>query len=133
MKGGRSRPLRSTSFPLSPRVLAPSCLVLNIAIQTWMRLELPEGAILVDRLDIAIIFRHTLLRCPDDSPSCEGGCCRFSTKPFADDVVLSDIRQAVERSRCALRREAELQALRACHAYLAAANRRSWRSSFPAC
>jgi FixJ family two-component response regulator len=40
------------------------------------------------------------------------------TKPFRDDVLLSAIRQAIERSRIALDHEAELRELRDCYASL---------------
>ena len=42
----------------------------------------------------------------------------FLTKPFKDDVLLSAIRGAIERSRTALRQESELRVLRDCHASL---------------
>ena len=40
------------------------------------------------------------------------------TKPFGDDVLLSAIRHAIERSHIALRHEAEMRALRDCYASL---------------
>ena len=40
------------------------------------------------------------------------------TKPFGDDVLLSAIRHAIERSRIALAHEAEMRALRDRHASL---------------
>jgi FixJ family two-component response regulator len=40
------------------------------------------------------------------------------TKPFGDDVLLSAIRHAIERSRTALGNEAEMRALRDCYASL---------------
>ena len=42
----------------------------------------------------------------------KGGAVEFLTKPFGDDVLLSAIRQAIERSRAALGHEAEMRALR---------------------
>jgi len=42
----------------------------------------------------------------------------FLTKPFGDNVLLSAIRNALERSRTALAREAEMLVLRDCYASL---------------
>ena len=42
----------------------------------------------------------------------------FLTKPFDDDVLLTAIRHAIERSSAALGREAEIQGLRECYASL---------------
>jgi RNA polymerase sigma factor (sigma-70 family) len=48
----------------------------------------------------------------------KAGAVEFLTKPFAADVLVSAIRNAVERSHAALEQEAEIQRLRDCHASL---------------
>src|SRR5260370_42120304 len=48
----------------------------------------------------------------------KGGGVEFLTKPFADDVLLSAIQHAIERSRTALDQEEEIRALRDCYASL---------------
>ena len=66
--------------------------------------------------------RSSLLRVHGDIPmsvqAMKAGAVEFLTKPFGDDVLLSAIRNAIERSQATLGREAEIRALRDCYASL---------------
>ena len=48
----------------------------------------------------------------------KAGAIEFLTKPFGDDVLLSAIRNAIQRSQATLGREAEIRTLRDCYASL---------------
>ena len=104
-------------FLARPRVLVPSCLVLDVALPGLNGLEL-QKRIAVDRSDMPIIFITGYGDVPMTVQAMKAGAVEFLTKPFSDDVLVSAIRHAIERSRTALRYEAEIRALRDCHASL---------------
>ena len=104
-------------FLARPRVLAPSCLVLDVALPDLNGLDL-QKRIAVDRIDMPIIFITGYGDVPMTVQAMKGGAVEFLMKPFGDDVLLSAIRNAIERSRTALGHEAEIQALRDRHASL---------------
>jgi FixJ family two-component response regulator len=91
--------------------------VLDVALPGLNGLEL-QKRIVSERTDIPIIFITGYGDVPMTVQAMKGGAVEFLTKPFADDVLLSAIRSAIERSRAALRDEAEILALRDCHASL---------------
>ena len=104
-------------FLFSPRVLAPSCLVLDVSLPGLNGLEL-QKRIAGDRSDMPIIFITGHGDVPMTVQAMKAGAVEFLTKPFGDDVLLSAIRHAIERSRTALGHEAEIRALRDCYALL---------------
>ncbi len=104
-------------FLSSPRVVAPSCLILDVALPDLNGLDL-QKRVAADRLGIPIIFITGYGDVPTTVQAMKAGAVEFLTKPFADDALLSAIQQAIERSRSALGHEAELQALRECYASL---------------
>ena len=103
-------------FLARPRVHGPSCLVLDVTLPGLNGLDLQKR--LIDRTDMPIIFITGYGDVPMTVQAMKAGAVEFLTKPFSDDVLLNAIRQAIERSRTALAREAELRALRDCYASL---------------
>src|SRR5262245_28893508 len=104
------------SFLERSRIDGPSCLVLDLALPNLTGLDLQKR--IVDRSDMPIIFITGYGDVPTTVQAMKAGAAEFLTKPFGDDVLLTAIGQAIERSRIALTHEAELRALRACHASL---------------
>jgi FixJ family two-component response regulator len=104
-------------FLLRPPVLAPSCLVLDVTLPDLNGLDL-QKRVAVDRVDMPIIFITGYGDVPMTVQAMKAGAVEFLTKPFGDDVLLSAIRHAIERSRTALRQEAEIRGLRDCYASL---------------
>ena len=98
-------------FLARPRVLAPSCLVLDVTLPDLNGLDL-QKRIAADRIDMPIIFITGYGDVPMTVQAMKAGAVEFLTKPFSDDVLLSAIRQAIERSHTALDHEAEIRALR---------------------
>jgi len=101
-------------FLSSPRVLAPSCLVLDFSLPDLNGLEL-QKRIASDRIDMPIIFISGYGDVPMTVQAMKAGAVEFLTKPFSDDVLLTAIQHALERSITALANEAQTRALRDCH------------------
>ena len=100
-----------------PRALTPSCLVLDISLPGLNGLEL-QKRVAVERTDMPIIFITGHGDIPMSVGAMKAGAVEFLTKPFNDEVLLTAIRQALERSRLALAQDAEMQELRDRHASL---------------
>ena len=94
-----------------PRSLVPSCLVLDVSLPGLNGLDL-QKRVAVERPDIPIIFITGYGDVPTTVKAMKAGAVEFLTKPFSDDVLLSAIRNAIERSKTALGHEAEMHALR---------------------
>jgi FixJ family two-component response regulator len=95
----------------------PSCLVLDVSLPDLNGLDL-QNRVAADRADMPIIFITGFGDVPMTVRAMKAGAVEFLTKPFDDDVLLSAIRNAIERSRGSLDREAKLRALRDCQASL---------------
>src|SRR5712671_4517062 len=98
-------------FLARPRALVPSCLVLDVSLPGLNGLEL-QKRVAIERTDVPIIFITGYGDVPMTVQAMKAGAVEFLTKPFSDDVLLSAIRNAIERSKTALGHEAEMQALR---------------------
>ncbi|MGD0471136.1 MAG: response regulator [Terriglobales bacterium] len=98
-------------FLACPRALVPSCLVLDVSLPGLNGLDL-QKRVAVERTDVPIIFITGYGDVPMTVQAMKAGAVEFLTKPFNDDVLLSAIRAALERSRVALSLEAEMRVLR---------------------
>ena len=104
-------------FLASPRVVAPSCLVLDVTLPDINGLEL-QKRVAVDRADMPIIFISGHGDVPMTVQAMKAGAVEFLTKPLSSDALLSAIRHAIERSETAHRSETEIRTLRDCYALL---------------
>lgn len=98
-------------FLACPRALVPSCLVLDVSLPGLNGLDL-QKRVAVERTEMPIIFITGYGDVPMTVQAMKAGAVEFLTKPFSDDVLLSAIRAALERSRVALSLEAEMRILR---------------------
>lgn len=89
----------------------PSCLVLDVALPGLNGLEL-QRRLITDRPDIPIIFITGRGDIPATVQAMKAGAVEFLTKPFSDRALLNAIQQALERSKVALRFQADMQGLR---------------------
>jgi len=105
-----------------PRALVPNCLVLDVSLPGLNGLEL-QKRVALERTDMPIIFITGYGDVPKSVEAMKAGAVEFLTKPFSHEVLLSAIRQALERSRLALACESELRALRERYASLTARER----------
>src|SRR5499425_3126564 len=91
--------------------LVPSCLVLDLSLPGLNGLKL-QKRVAVERPEIPIIFITGHGDIPKTVEAMKGGAVEFLTKPFNDEVLLTAIQRAIERSRQALAQTVELQELR---------------------
>lgn len=99
------------------RVLVPSCLVLDIALPGLNGLDL-QKSLAAERKDMPIVFVTGHGDVAMIVQAMKAGAFDFLSKPFSDDVLLSTVRQAIERSRAVLDYETEIRGLRDCYTSL---------------
>jgi FixJ family two-component response regulator len=100
-------------FLSRPRACVPCCLLLDVSLPGLSGLELQQQ--LTKRTDMPIIFITGHGDIPMTVRAMKAGAAEFLTKPLKDDVLMSAIGAALERSRAARRLDAELQRLRSCY------------------
>jgi FixJ family two-component response regulator len=100
-------------FLSRPRAAVPCCLVLDVTLPGLTGLELQQQ--LAGRTEMPIIFITGHGDVPMTVQAMKAGAVEFLTKPFKDDVLVDAIRSAIERSRAALRLDAEMRAIRNCY------------------
>jgi FixJ family two-component response regulator len=97
-------------FLCCPRVLEPSCLVLDVRLPDLNGLDLQK--LVADRIEMPIIFITGYGDVPLTVRAMKAGAVEFLTKPFVDEALLNAIRDALDRSQTALNCEAEIGMLR---------------------
>jgi FixJ family two-component response regulator len=97
-------------------------MILDVSLPGLNGLDL-QKRIAVDRIEMPIIFITGHGDVPMTVQAMKAGAVEFLTKPFSDEVLLNAIRDALERSRAALDREAGMRAVRDCYASLTSRER----------
>jgi FixJ family two-component response regulator len=89
----------------------PSCLVLDLSLPGLDGLEL-QKKLAIERSEMPVIFITGYGDVPKTVQAMKAGAVEFLTKPLDYQALVSAIRNALERSRLGLAREAEMQELR---------------------
>ena len=97
------------AFLAYPRLMAQSCLVSDISPPDLGGLQL-QG-LLANRHELSIIFTTSRANMPVTVQAMKAGAVEFLSKPLDEEALLNALRQALERSREALHREAEMRVL----------------------
>jgi len=108
-------------FLARPRASVPSCLVLGVGLLDANGTEMRQR--LADRPAMPFIFIAGFADVPTAVRAMKAGAAEFLIKPLADELLLSALRHALQRSRTALAREAELETLRQSYASLSGRQR----------
>jgi FixJ family two-component response regulator len=100
-----------------PRAVVANCLVLDASLPGVDALDL-QKRLAADRPEMPIIFVAVRPDVPTTVKAMKAGAMEFLTKPVCEDLLVISIREALERSRTALGREAEMRPLRECYGAL---------------
>ena len=97
-------------FLSRPRALATSCLVLAVSLPDISGLDLQK--IVAERIEMSVVFVTDYVDVRTTVRAMKAGAVDFLTKPYHNEVLLSAILRAVERSHVVLDHETEIQPLR---------------------
>ena len=103
-------------FLAAPRALIPGCLILNLTLPNLDGLKLQK--FIADRTEMPIIFIAGHIEVATTVEAMKAGALEVIAKPFRDDDMANAIGAAIEYSRIAVSREAQLQVLRGRYALL---------------
>jgi FixJ family two-component response regulator len=104
-------------FIVHPLEAVPSCLLLDVSLPGVSGLELQKRTA-IERPYIPTIFLSAERDIPTVVEAMKAGAVGFLTKPFRDNALLSAVREALERSRVVLAKEAQKQTLQRSYASL---------------
>ena len=99
-------------FGRSP-ALVPNCMILGVSPGLY-GLDLLKR-VAIERQHMPIILIADQSDVPTTVQAMKAGAVEFFTKPFRDDLLLSAIREALERSGGALGHQAQMRVLRECY------------------
>ena len=103
-------------FLARPRSTVPCCLLLDVSLPGLSGLELQRQ--IAERTEMPIIFITGHGDVPMTVQAMKAGAIEFLTKPLRRDALLNAIGGALEKSRAALRVDAEMQAIKNCYQLL---------------
>ena len=97
-------------FLAYPRTTSPGCMLLELALPGSSGLDLQR--LIIERIELPIIFMSEHISVETAVRAVKNGAFGVFTKPLVHDVLLSDVYDAIDCSRAALRHLAHLQRLR---------------------
>jgi FixJ family two-component response regulator len=106
----------AADFLAAPRDMTPGCLILDVTLPDLCGLELQRR--IANRPELPVIFVATQVDVCTTVRAMKAGALEFLMRPVREDIVVSAIQAAIEHSREAVTREAELQLLRSRYASL---------------
>ena len=98
-------------FLSHPRAAEPACLILDVTLPDLNGLELQQR--LTDQAALPVIFVTGYGDIPMSVRAMKAGAVEFLTKPFAADLLLGAIHDAIARSRALLEQHAIVRELHA--------------------